>query len=136
LNGREVEVPVPNESAVAPRLRAVRGAITIERDTSDAIAEGTAELLAAVLERNGLAAGDIVSIIFTATPDLRAEFPAAAARRLGLSHTPLLCSQELAVEGAIERCVRVLVHCYVPPERAVRHVYLREARQLRLDLPE
>jgi chorismate mutase len=118
------------------RLRAVRGAITVPGDTGDEIAEATGELLAAVLERNGLAVDDIVSVVFTATPDLTAEFPAAAARRLGLSATPMLCAQELAVEGSMPRCIRVLVHCSMPASRATRHVYLREARQLRLDLPE
>jgi chorismate mutase len=118
------------------RLRAIRGAITVAGDTGDEIAEATGELLAAVLERNGLAVDDIVSVVFTATPDLTAEFPAAAARRLGLSATPMLCAQEIAVEGSMPRCIRVLVHCSMPASRGARHVYLREARQLRLDLPE
>ncbi len=119
-----------------PVLRAVRGAITVEADTAEAIAEATCELLDGVLGRNGLAVEDLVSIIFTATHDLTAEFPAVAARQMGLSAVPLLCAQEIPVAGSMPRCVRVLVHCYAPPERPVRHVYLREARQLRLDLPE
>jgi chorismate mutase len=118
------------------RLRAVRGAITVGEDSGDAILEGTVELLGTVLERNGIEVDDLVSIIFTATPDLRSDFPAVAARKMGLSHVPLLCAQEIPVEGAMARCIRVLVHCYAPQERAIRHVYLREARQLRLDLPE
>jgi len=77
-----------------------------------------------------------VSIVFSVTPDLRADFPAVAARGLGLSRTPLLCCQEIPVAGAIERCVRILMHVYLPRERDVHHVYLHEARQLRLDLPE
>ncbi len=117
-------------------LRAVRGAITVEADSAEAIADATCELLDGVLERNGLAVEDLVSIIFTATHDLTAEFPAVAARGMGLSAVPLLCAQEIPVAGSMPRCVRVLVHCYAPPERPVRHVYLREARQLRLDLPE
>jgi chorismate mutase len=117
-------------------LRALRGAVTVAADTSEEIAEATGELLGALLERNGLASDDIVSIVFTATPDLKADFPATAARRLGLSATPMLCAREIDVEGAIERCIRVLVHCHLPAGRAVRHVYLRDARQLRLDLPE
>jgi chorismate mutase len=119
-----------------PRLRAIRGAITVEADTTEAIAEATCELLAGVLERNGLGTADLVSIIFTATRDLTAEFPAVAARQMGLSGVPLLCAQEIPVAGSMPRCVRVLVHCYPPPGRRVRHVYLREARQLRMDLPE
>lgn len=127
---------MPDPVTTDLRLRAIRGAITVPGDSGHEIAEATGELLAAVLERNGLAVDDIVSVVFTATPDLTAEFPAAAARRLGLSATPMLCAQELAVEGSMPRCIRVLVHCSMPAARATRHVYLREARQLRLDLPE
>lgn len=117
-------------------LRAVRGATSVPEDTSAAIREGTAELLSQLLERNGLAAGDLVSIIFTATHDLAADFPAVAARDLGLSAVPLLCAREIPVAGSMPRCIRVMVHCYAHPERVIRHVYLRDARQLRTDLPE
>jgi chorismate mutase len=119
-----------------PRLYALRGATTVARDTSDDIAERTAELLGVVLDRNDVAIDDIVSVILSATPDLRADFPAVAARTIGLSHTPLLCCQEIAVEGAVERCVRVLLHVYLSAGSDVHHVYLHGARQLRLDLPE
>ena len=118
------------------RLCAIRGATSVDADTSAAIGERTAELLRTVLERNSIAAGDIVSIIFTATPDLHADFPAVAARGLGLSGTPLLCCQEISVDGALSRCIRVLLHVYAPEGHATRHVYLHEARQLRLDLRE
>lgn len=118
------------------RVRAIRGATSVAADTSAAIREGTAELLTAILERNAVQVDDIVSIIFTATPDLYADFPAVAARDLGLSRTPLLCCQEIPVEGALGRCIRVLMHVYTPSDHAIRHVYLHEARQLRLDLPE
>ena len=118
-----------------PRLRALRGATTVDADTRDDIKARTEELLTELLDRNGLAVDDIVSILFTATPDLRSDFPAAAARALGLSHTPLLCAQEIPVEGAMSRCIRVLMHCYRRPDEAAHHVYLHEARQLRLDLP-
>jgi chorismate mutase len=100
------------------------------------VTEATAELLDQVLARNALEPGDLVSIIFTATEDLKADFPATAAREIGLSAIPLLCAREIAVTGSLPMCIRVLVHCYVPPERDIRHVYLREARQLRMDLPE
>ena len=123
-------------SDVAPRLYALRGATSVDTDTSAAIAARTAELLAALMERNGVYVDDIVSVIFSATPDLRADFPAVAARSIGLAHTPLLCCQEIPVVGALERCIRVLVHVYLPPETDVHHVYLHEASQLRLDLPE
>ena len=118
------------------RLRAVRGAITVEADTGDAIRRATEELLSAVMERNALEVEQLVSIIFTATRDLVADFPAVAAREMGLSHVPLLCAQEIPVADAMPRVVRVLIHCYAPAERPIRHVYLRDARQLRLDLPE
>ncbi len=117
-------------------LRAVRGAITIDRDSSDDIHRGTTELLSALLQRNELGHDDLVSIIFTTTHDLVADFPAVAARTLGLSNVPLLCTQEIPVVGSMPRCIRVLVHCYAPRERVIHHVYLREARQLRTDLPE
>jgi chorismate mutase len=119
-----------------PRLYALRGATTVARDTSADIAERTAELLGVVLDRNDVAIDDIVSVILSATPDLCADFPAVAARSIGLSRTPLLCCQEIAVEGAVERCVRVLLHVYLPTGAEVHHVYLHGARQLRLDLPE
>jgi chorismate mutase len=119
-----------------PRLYALRGATTVARDTSADISERTAELLGVVLDRNDVAIDDIVSVILSATPDLCADFPAVAARSIGLSHTPLLCCQEIAVEGAVERCVRVLLHVYLPTGSEVHHVYLHGARQLRLDLPE
>ena len=89
-----------------------------------------------MLERNRVEIADIVSVILSATPDLRADFPAVAARGIGLSHTPLLCCQEIPVEGAVARCVRVLMHAYLPGDADVHHVYLHGARQLRLDLPE
>lgn len=123
-------------TASSERLRAIRGATTVVRDTSDAIGYRTGELVTAILERNGLLVDDVVSAIFSATPDLRADFPAVAARGVGLSETPLLCCQEIPVDDAIERCIRVLMHVYLPRERAVHHVYLHGARQLRLDLPE
>ncbi len=119
-----------------PRLYGLRGATTVEVDTSAAIAERTAELLGEMLARNSVDTADIVSVILTATPDLCADFPAVAARRLGLERTPLLCCQEIPVPGAVERCVRVLMHAYLTGDRGVRHVYLHDARQLRLDLAE
>ena len=117
-------------------LRAVRGAITVEEDTAEAIHDATVEMLGAVLERNAIAPEDLISIIFTATHDLSAEFPAVAARAMGLSEVPLLCAMEIPVAGAMPRCIRVMVHCLAPADRRIRHVYLRDARQLRTDLPE
>ncbi|GAB4253431.1 MAG: chorismate mutase [Thermoleophilia bacterium] len=126
-----------NPIGLPRHLRAVRGAITVDADTPEEIKNRTVELLGEVLRRNNIENEDIVSIIFTATPDLVSDFPAAAAREIGLSDVPLLCSQEIPVRGAVARCVRVLVHFMTRLDRSlVRHVYLREARQLRLDLPE
>ena len=120
----------------AVSVRAVRGAITVDADTADAIRAATAELLAEVLGRNDLEADDLISMIFTTTPDLRAEFPAVAAREIGLTGVPLLCASEIDVPGALGKCIRVLVHANVVDGAAVRHVYLRDARQLRADLSD
>lgn len=116
------------------RLRALRGAITVDENDADAILEATEELLRAVLDQNGLEPGDLVSCIFTCTEDLDAEFPAVAARRIGLSAVPLLCAREIGVPGALPRVIRLMLHCYADEERSARHVYLREAVALRKDL--
>lgn len=119
------------------RLRAIRGATTVPEDVRAHIMAGTARLLEEMMRRNGIGKQDLVSIIFTATSDLRSEFPAAAAREIGISDIPLLCASEIGVEGAIPRCIRVLMHVYTDRDYdALRHVYLGEARQLRTDLPE
>jgi chorismate mutase len=107
----------------------------VAEDTGEAIRQRTAELLGEVLERNALAAEDLVSIIFTATEDLTAEFPAVAAREIGLGTVPLICAREIPVDGALGMCIRVMVHCYAPSGRAMSHVYLHDARSLRPDLP-
>ena len=116
------------------KLRALRGAITVEENDAEAIVGATEELVRAVMERNDLGADDLVSCIFTCTDDLDAEFPALAARRLGLDGVPLLCAREIDVPGALPRVIRMLVHCYAEPDAPARHVYLREAVALRRDL--
>jgi chorismate mutase len=119
------------------RLVALRGATTVDVDTREALGDRTAELLTALLERNGVGHDDLVSIIFTATEDLTSDFPAAAARAIGLGDVPLLCARELGVQGGNPATVRVLVHCYSTRPRAnLRHVYLHRAKHLRDDLPE
>jgi chorismate mutase len=121
----------------AERLVALRGATTVESDTREAVLDRTRELLAALLERNDVAHDQLVSIIFTATDDLRSEFPALAARSLGLGDVPLLCARELDVAGGNPSTIRVLVHCYsTRPRASLRHVYLHRAKHLRDDLPE
>jgi chorismate mutase len=120
-----------------PQVRALRGAITVAENDGAAIVEATVELLQTLWAKNGVQPDDLVSLIFTSTPDLDAEFPAAAARKLGISDVPLLCAREIDVPGAVPRCIRVLVHLYTDKDRgALRHVYLGDARQLRTDLPE
>jgi chorismate mutase len=122
---------------MSDRIRALRGAITLDADTKEQVIERTARLLQTILERNGASKADLVSIIFTATGDVRSEFPAAAARSIGISDVPLLCARELDVDGAIGLCVRVLMHLYTEKEpSALRHVYLEGAVPLRTDLPQ
>jgi chorismate mutase len=116
------------------RLRALRGATTVEENDSGAILEATEELVREVMERNKLDPAEMVSCIFTCTDDLDAEFPAVAARNLGLDQVPLLCTREINVPGALPRVIRLLLHCYADPETPARHVYLREAVALRRDL--
>lgn len=119
------------------RLRALRGATTATADEASAIVDATERLLAEMIGRNGIATEDLVSMIFTSTSDLSAEFPAAAARSLGLSGVPLLCAREIDVPGSVPRCIRVLMHFYTSrEERDLRHVYLEGAEQLRTDLLE
>jgi chorismate mutase len=116
------------------RLRALRGATTVEENTAEAILEATDELMRTLIERNSVESDEMVSCIFTCTEDLNAEFPAVAARRLGLSAVPLLCAREIDVPGALPRVIRVMLHCYADPATEARHVYLRDATKLRADL--
>jgi chorismate mutase len=116
------------------RLFALRGANSVERNEARAILDATDELMRALMERNGLAAEALVSVIFTVTDDLDAEFPAVAARRLGLDRVPLLCAREIAVPGSLPRVIRVLAHYQAEEDHRPQHVYLGEARALRSDL--
>src|SRR3954467_1988054 len=116
------------------RLIALRGANTVPANEPAAILSATDELMHALMDRNALAADDIVSCIFTLTADLDAEFPAVAARQMGLSRVPLLCAREIPVPGALPRVIRVLMHCYPPVGVDPQHIYLGDARGLRLDL--
>jgi chorismate mutase len=119
------------------KVRGLRGATTCESNTPEEINEVTQELLLAMLERNGVAHDDVISVLFTTTPDLTAAFPATAARGVGFGDVPLLCASEINVPGAMPLTVRVLMHAYTERERnELRHVYLRKAPSLRDDLPE
>ena len=118
-------------------VRAIRGATQVAADDRELLLDATAELVAAVLERNRLTPDDLISILFTATPDLRSDYPAYAARQLGLVDVPLLCATEIDVPGALPRVVRLLAHVdSEAPRSALRHVYLRGAAALRTDLPQ
>ena len=116
------------------RLFALRGATSVESNTADSILGATEELMREIMERNELAPEWMVSCIFTVTEDLDAEFPAVAARNIGLSSVPLMCAREVPVPGSLPRVIRVLVHYYAPEDHHQRHVYLHEARVLRADL--
>ena len=118
------------------RVRAVRGATQVDADDRDQILAATRELILEVLARNDLATDDLISIVFTATPDLRAEFPAYAARLLGFTDVPLLCATEMDVPGAMPRVLRLLALVETERTRAeLHHVYLQGAAGLRRDLP-
>jgi chorismate mutase len=119
------------------RVRALRGATTLDVDEREHLIERTQELIAAVFERNRLTEDDLISIVFTATDDVHSAYPAEAAREAGITHVPLLCARELEVHGGIDRCIRILIHAYTARGATeLRHVYLHAARQLRTDLPE
>lgn len=118
-------------------VRAIRGATQLDADEREHLLASVAELLTEIMERNELSSDALISMVLTSTPDLRSEFPALAARQLGIGDVPLLCAQELDIEGAMPRVVRVLVHAELDRPRAdVRHVYLRGAAALRLDLAQ
>ncbi len=116
------------------RLFALRGANSVERNDADSILSATDELMRELMARNQLEAEAMVSCIFTLTHDLDAEFPAVAARRLGLDRVPLLCAREVPVPGSLPQVIRVLVHYYAAEDHIPRHVYLGGARVLRADL--
>lgn len=118
-----------------PAVRALRGATTVDDDTPDQVRDRVTALLGALFDRNAVDPGDLISIVFTATDDIRSVFPAAVARGLGLHDVPLLCAREMAVDGAPDRCIRVLVHLSTDrARRELRHVYLEGAVGLRDDL--
>lgn len=116
------------------RLFGLRGAISVDHNESAGILEATTELMTEIIARNALEPENVVSCIFTATEDLDAAFPAAAARALGYDGVPLLCTREIPVPGSLPRVIRVLIHYYAPEGTEPQHVYLREARALRTDL--
>ena len=116
------------------RVFAVRGAVQAERNDRDSILTAADELMRELMARNELAAEEMISCILTCTDDLDAEFPAVAARRIGLDSVPLLCTQEIPVPGSMERVIRVMVHYYAPADHEPAHTYLGAAQGLRSDL--
>lgn len=116
------------------RLYAVRGAVQAEANAAEAILTATTELMRTLLERNDLAPESMVSCLFTTTEDLDAEFPAVAARELGLESVPLLCCREIPVPGSMQRVIRTMVHYYAPADHTPAHAYLGATQELRSDL--
>src|SRR3954453_13666855 len=118
-------------------VRALRGATTVDADTTDQVTERVQALVTRMLERNDVDKEDVISILFTATDDIHSVFPATAARGIGLGDVPLICARELDIEGATPLCIRVLVHLATErPRDDLHHVYQHGARNLRDDLPE
>jgi chorismate mutase len=118
-------------------VRGLRGATTVEADTVAQVTERSQELMRVIMDRNELVEDDIVSVLFTATPDVTSIFPATAIREIGFGAVPLLCAAEVAVPGAMPLCIRVLLHVYTTRSRDdMHHVYLHGAQGLRDDLPD
>ena len=127
---------VPAVPAV-PTVRAVRGAIQLEVDEREHVLSSTRELVSSVLEANCLTKDDVISIMFTATQDVHSEFPAVAARELGMGDVPLMCTQELDIAGAMPLVIRLMAHVITTlPREQITHVYLRGATALRQDLAQ
>lgn len=118
-------------------VRAIRGAIQVDANDRGAIIEATTELVSELMERNRLTTDDVISVLFTASPDLTAEFPALAARKLGFHDVPLICCTEIDVPGALPRVVRLMAHVETDrPRSEIQHVYLRGAAALRQDIAQ
>ena len=118
-------------------LRAIRGAIQVPANTSEDIASGVQELIAAILKANELTPSDVISVFFTSTADLNAAFPAAACREMGFANVPLIGSVEVSVPGALDRTVRTMLHVEttLTPEQ-ITHIYLHGAASLRRDIAQ
>jgi len=118
-------------------IRAIRGAVQITEDSTESMRLGVQDLIRNIISENQLEIDDLISIFFTATPDLRSDFPAASARGLGLEAIPLICAVEIAVPGSLPRTIRAMVHCRSRlGHREIRHIYLGGAAALRQDLAQ
>jgi len=118
-------------------VRAIRGATCLDVDGAEHMRSRVVELITTLLERNKIGVDALISMVFTATPDIHSDFPATAARGIGLDDVPLLCAQELDIAGALQRVIRVMAHAEMHVDRAdVVHVYLQGAEVLRRDLAQ
>ena len=118
-------------------VRAIRGAIQIDRDDPGHMKEAVVELMSEILSSNSLTPKDLISVLFTCTPDLVSDFPAASARAMGMERVPLICAVEMAVPHSLPRTIRTLVHCHTPREQEeISHIYLRGAVTLRKDIAQ
>ena len=132
--GENGDIQAGRPEVPQPRLYAVRGAVQAEANEPAAILSATEELMRGLIERNGLEPEAMVSCLFTTTEDLDAEFPAVAARDLGLTMVPLMCCREIPVPGSMPRVIRVMLHFYAPAGHEPAHVYVGGAQKLRTDL--
>lgn len=118
-------------------VRAIRGAVQVRDNTVVAIHDGVKELIATIMQSNSLTPAEVISVFFTSTPDLNAAFPATAAREMGFESVPLLGAVEVDVPGALDRVIRVMVHCETVREpQAILHIYLHGAAALRQDIAQ
>ena len=118
-------------------MRAIRGAIQVEQNTAQSIGDGVKELVGAIMRNNSLTPAAVISVIFTSTPDLTAAFPAAACREIGFESVPLIGAVEVDVPGALDKTIRVMLHCETTlSAEAISHVYLRGAQALRRDIAQ
>jgi len=118
-------------------VRAIRGATQVESNTPESIYAGTQELLTEILKANGLTPADVISVLFTSSPDLNAAFPAAGAREVGFAAVPLICAVEIDVPGALTRTIRVMAHVEsAHTQESVTHIYLHGAKALRRDIAQ
>lgn len=116
------------------RIQAIRGATTVSENTVEAMREAVTELLDELERRNRFQPEDMISVTFSVTGDLDAVFPAAIARpRPGWDNVAMLDVQQMYVEGSLQRCIRFLIHAYLPTSTPIHHIYLREAKKLRPD---
>ncbi|MFM8898320.1 MAG: chorismate mutase [Actinomycetota bacterium] len=119
------------------KVRAIRGAIQIDSDDAHLMREAVVELMSTILTSNELTNEDLISVLFTCTPDLVSDFPAASARAMGLGQVPLICAVEMAVPGSLPRTIRVMIHCMTTrTQEEITHVYLRGATVLRKDIAQ